>query len=229
MRNFAIIPARGGSKRIPGKNIREFCGQPIISWSIQAALESQLFDDVLISTDDPRIAEVAQQFGASVPFLRPPELADDLTPTIPVVRHAIEELANRAPDTVACIYPTAPFLTAQVLKQAYRQVIEHPDCYIFACTKYDFPVQRSFTLDANGGSVMREPDKYFARSQDLEPVFHDAGQFYWASTTTWATRDVFYDPGRPIVLSHDQVQDIDTSDDWAQAELKFRRLRPDAT
>ena len=222
----AVIPARGGSKRIPDKNIRAFAGKPIIAYSIMAARESGCFDRVMVSTDSDKIAEVALEHGAEVPFARPRELADDLTPTIPVIRHAITTLQKQGlrPETVACIYATAPFLCVDDLREAFYRL---PECaaFVFTITEYRFPIQRALRRNAEGGISMFSPDHFETRSQDLEPAWHDAGQFYLARAQTWLTEEVMFQPSSiGIALPPKRVQDIDTQEDWEQAELMFKVL-----
>lgn len=226
--NVAVIPARGGSKRIPRKNIKEFCGKPMIAWSIEAALESGCFSRVLVSTDDAEIAEVARKFGAEVPFLRPAELSDDHTGTIPVIRHAVEWVANEGerPEYACCIYATAPFVTPADLKRGLDLIKKAGCSYAFSVTSYPFPIQRAIRIDGNGRVGMFDPAQFTTRSQDLEEAFHDAGQFYWGSAEAWiAEEKIFSEKAVPVLLPRHQVQDIDTLEDWHRAELMFRAWR----
>lgn len=223
----AVIPARGGSKRIPNKNIRPFAGMPIIARSIAAARDSGCFDRVVVSTDSDDIAEVALAHGAEVPFRRLPEIADDLTPTIPVIRHAIHTLRDQGtpPEVVCCIYATAPFLRSEDLQAAFARL---PQCaaYVLAVTEYRFPIQRALRRDAEGRVAMFAPEYFSTRSQDLEPAWHDAGQFYLAQAETWLSEDVIFQRGSiGIALPTSRVQDIDTAYDWEQAELMFEALQ----
>ena len=223
----AVIPARGGSKRIPGKNIRAFAGIPIIAHSIMAARNSGCFDRVVVSTDSDKIAEVALEYGADVPFARPSELADDLTPTIPVIRHAITTLRDQGwdPREVACIYATAPFLRCDDLRSASSRLSEC-SAFVLAITEYRFPIQRALRRDTKGRISMFEPDQFATRSQDLETAWHDAGQFYLAHAETWLAEDVIFHPASiGVALPTSRVQDIDTLDDWEQAELMFEVLQ----
>lgn len=225
---LAVIPARGGSKRIPRKNIREFCGKPMIAWSIEAALESACFDRVIVSTDDQEIAETARHYGADVPFVRPVELSDDHTGTIPVIAHAIDwqTRSGELPEAVCCLYATAPFVRAADLKQGL-DLLNITDCdYAFSVTSYAFPIQRALRLDGNGKTVMFHPEHAHTRSQDLEEAWHDAGQFYWGRTATWlAETPVMSASSSPVVLPRYRVQDIDTPEDWVRAELMFSALK----
>ena len=223
----AVIPARGGSKRIPDKNIREFAGTPIIAYSIMAARESGCFDQVVVSTDSEKVAEVALDYGAVVPFWRPKELADDLTPTIPVIRHAVETLRNQGEDPreVSCIYATAPFLRPEDLRVGFS-LLSDCSAFVFAVTGYRFPIQRALRRDARGRVSMFEPDQFATRSQELEIAWHDAGQFYLAMAETWLTEEcIFQSSSIGMSLPISRVQDIDTIEDWEQAELMFEALQ----
>lgn len=227
--NIAVIPARGGSKRIPGKNIRNFCGKPIIAYSIEAALQSGVIDRVVLSTDDERIAEVAREYGAETPFVRPAELADDITPTVPVIRHAVQwVLANWGPVArVCCIYATAPFITAADLRGAYERLVhDGVTGYVFTATSFGFPIQRGFRISEAGYCEMFHPENYNTRSQDLEEAYQDAGQFYWGSTEAYLSDKIFFSTdSKPYLLHRHRVQDIDTAEDWTRAELMWRLLR----
>ena len=179
---LAIIPARGGSKRIPRKNIKLFCAKPMIAWSIEAALQSGCFDQVIVSTDDAEIAEVARSYGATVPFMRPAELSDDHTGTIPVIHHAIEwvNAQGQAVEQACCLYATAPFVSPDDIRRGFDTLIGSDSDYAFSVTSYAFPIQRAIRLNAEGQVEMFNPEHFNTRSQDLEEAFHDAGQFYWA-------------------------------------------------
>lgn len=223
----AIIPARGGSKRIPRKNIKTFCGKPMIAWSIEAARSSGCFDEIIVSTDDDEIAEVARGLGASVPFVRPDDLSNDNAGTMVVVQHALEWLRKegRHVKYVCCLYATAPFVTGALLR-AGLAYLESGDCdYAFAVTSFPFPIQRAIRIDSHGRVEMFCPDHATTRSQDLEPAYHDAGQFYWGRAEAWwEARKIFGAGTRPILLPRHWVQDIDTEEDWARAEWLFRAL-----
>ncbi|MHA6476594.1 pseudaminic acid cytidylyltransferase [Stutzerimonas sp. KH-1] len=224
---LAVIPARGGSKRIPRKNIKLFCGKPMIAWSIEAALQSGCFDQVVVSTDDAEIAEVARQHGADVPFTRPAELSDDYTGTVPVIRHAIEWFTQqgRTVEQVCCLYATAPFVTAQDLNRG-MQVLQGDDCdYAFSMTSYAFPIQRAIRINGQGRVEMFNPEHFNTRSQDLEEAFHDAGQFYWGRADAWLQgKQIFSPDALPVLLPRHRVQDIDTPEDWARAEWLFKAM-----
>lgn len=220
-----IIPARGGSKRIPGKNLRPFLGRPMIGWPIAAALASGLFERIVVSTDDPAIAEVARAEGAEVPFLRPAALADDLTPTVPVIAHAIGELGLGPEVPVCCLYATAPFVRPADLAAGLDGLRRSGAPFCLSVTSYAFPIQRALRRGDDSRLEMFDPAQALTRSQDLEEAWHDAGQFYWALAATWATAPSVF-AGRPaaVPVPRHLVQDIDTPEDWAEAELKMRAL-----
>jgi pseudaminic acid cytidylyltransferase len=225
--SIAVIPARGGSKRIPRKNIRDFCGRPMIAWSIRTARSSGCFDHVVVSTDDAEIAEVARAEGADVPFLRPASLAGDLTATAPVIQHAINELGDSARDAdfVCCIYATAPFLEAEDLSRGRAALGKSTALFSFSVTTYAFPIERALRLRDDGLVEMLEPSKAATRSQDLEERYHDAGQFYWGRPAAWMSgASILGSPSVPVILPRHRVQDIDTPEDWRQAELMFKTL-----
>ena len=226
--NVAIIPARGGSKRIPRKNVKDFYGKPMIAWSIEAAKASGCFDKIIVSTDDPEIADIARQFGAEIPFMRPAALSDDYTGTIPVIRHAVEWLnKNDAPvDYACCIYATAPFILPADLKQGLQLIKNSGSSYAFSVTSYAFPIQRAVRITKNGRVAMFNPEHFQTRSQDLEEAWHDAGQFYWGTADAWCEeRAIFGEDSLPVRLPRHRVQDIDTAEDWNRAEWLFRALQ----
>lgn len=226
--NIALIPARGGSKRIPRKNIKLFCGKPMIAYSIEAALNSGCFDDVIVSTDDMEIAVVAREWGASVPFMRPDTLSDDYVGTLPVVRHAVEWLTadGRMPDQICCIYATAPFVSGVDLARGLRALVESGADYAFSVTSYGFPIQRAVRITADERVEMFQPGHLNTRSQDLEEAFHDAGQFYWGRASAWReSKPVFGSGSSPVLLPRYRVQDIDTPEDWIRAEWLFRAMQ----
>lgn len=222
---IAMIPARGGSKRIPRKNIKTFCGKPMLSYSIDAAKACGIFDDIIVSTDDAEIAEVARACGASVPFMRPSKFADDYTGTRAVTNHAIlsyeESIAK--PEYCCCIYATAPFVQPEHLLQGYQQLVAKPDkAFSFSVTSFAFPVQRALKREGDG-VVSMYPEFAATRSQDLEEGFHDAGQFYWGSYAGYLSdKAMFSKHSLPIVIPRHLVQDIDTTEDWARAELMYK-------
>lgn len=222
----AIIPARGGSKRIPRKNIKPFCGKPMIAWSIEAAWASHCFERVIVSTDDQAVAAIARQWGAETPFLRPASLSDDHTGTIPVIAHAIQWLNDhgQTPEAVCCIYATAPFIQPEDLKYGFQVLQQHVDAdYTFSVTNYAFPIQRALRLTNNGRITMFQPEHFTTRSQDLEEAWHDAGQFYWGRTEAWTMgKSLFTEKAVPVRLPRHRVQDIDTPEDWLRAEWLFK-------
>lgn len=225
---LAIIPARGGSKRIPRKNIKPFCGKPMIAWSIEAALQSACFDQVIVSTDDAEIAEVAHQWGATVPFMRPAKLSDDHTGTIPVIRHAIEwfKIQGQSVEQACCLYATAPFVSAEDLRNGL-DILQGNDCnYAFSVTSYPFPIQRAIRINGEGRVEMFSPEHFNTRSQDLEEALHDAGQFYWGRADAWLQGKMIFSPeSLPVLLPRHRVQDIDTPEDWTRAEWLFRAMQ----
>jgi len=224
----AIIPARGGSKRIPGKNIREFHGKPIIGYSIEAARQSQCFARIMVSTDDDEIVAVARRFGAETPFMRPASLADEHTGTMEVVKHAVETLeqSGAAFDWACCIYATAPFLSADHLNEGFLRLKRSGRSFAFAVTSFNYPTQRALRILPDGTLDAIWPEHRATRSQDLEPAYHDAGQFYWGRTSAFrGRREVFSPESMPVVLPRERVHDIDTPEDWANAELAFAALR----
>ena len=223
--NLCVIPARGGSKRIPRKNIREFCGKPMIAWSIEAAQASGCFDRVIVSTDDEEIAQVAQQCGAEVPFMRPAELSHDFAGTTPVVSHAVHWYQDHGQGfkAVCCLYATAPFAQPADITQGLAMLTAvSVDRFVFTATAYASPIQRALKLDsASGVAHMWQPEQFIKRSQDLEPAYHDAGQFYWGRAQAWLLSGNLFEGSQPLLLPRWRVQDIDTADDWVRAELLF--------
>ena len=219
---LALIPARGGSKRIPRKNIRPFRGRPMIAWSIDAARAAGCFDRIIVSTDDMEIAAVARAHGAEVPFLRPPHLSDDHATTQAVVMHVIQWCHQQglAPQAVCCLYATAPFVQPEDLSAAERLLEEAPiGSFVFSATSFPYPIQRAVRIDHEGRSTMFQPENINTRSQDLEEAFHDAGQFYWARPEAWVSASNPLDDGMPLIVPRWRVQDIDTTEDWSRAEL----------
>lgn len=225
---IAIIPARGGSKRIPRKNIKDFCGKPMIAYSIQAAKASGCFDKIIVSTDDQEIAHIAKSYGAEVPFMRPQELANDYAATIPVIKHAIEwfEQNDQSPSLVCCLYATAPFVQATAIEQALKKLHVTQADYCFTATSFPFPIQRAIKLTQNERVDMFSPEHFATRSQDLEEAYHDAGQFYWGKAEAWkAETPLFSDRAAAYILPRHLVQDIDTPEDWKRAELMYQLLK----
>lgn len=224
---LAIIPARGGSKRIPRKNIKAFCGKPMIAYSIEAAQKSGCFDKIVVSTDDEEIAALARTLGAEVPFMRPKELSDDHTATIPVIAHAITASVRDLSEVeaVCCIYATAPFVQAQYIQEAYEKLSSTKASYAFSATSFAYPIQRAIRLTKNDRVEMFSPENFAVRSQDLEEAYHDAGQFYWGTPEAWLEGQVIFAPhSTAVLLPRHLVQDIDTPEDWIRAEFMYKAL-----
>jgi pseudaminic acid cytidylyltransferase len=226
--NICVIPARGGSKRIPRKNIKNFCGQPMIAYSIASALDSKLFDHVIVSTDDHEIAEISLKYGASVPFTRPESLSDDYSTSLDVVEHALSWVQKNIGSVklVCTLYATAPFTNSKDLINAYEEILKHKNCQaVYPIVEFDFPIQRAIKLADNGSVEMFQPKHLLTRSQDLEKAYHDAGQFYWMkSEFIGSNTPIFSDIARTIKIPHYRVQDIDTNDDWIRAEFIFKAM-----
>lgn len=219
---IAVIPARGGSKRVPRKNIRDFCGRPMIAWSIDAARESGLFDHILVSTEDAEIADIARHWGAEVPFVRPAELSSDHAGTTEVVAHAARWACDQGwPVTaVCCVCATAPFLSVRDIEQGLQAIESGKWEYSFAVTDFASPIFRAFKRHSTGGVEMIFPEHFPTRSQDLPTALHDAGQFYWGRTGAWLEdKQIFAPHSLPIMIPRWRVQDIDSEDDWVRAEL----------
>ncbi len=226
--NIAIIPARGGSKRIPRKNIKEFHGKPMIAYSIETALNSGCFDKVIVSTDDAEIAEVAKMYGAEVPFMRPANIADDYATTLDVIKHAIEFTEQQAwgVKNVCCIYATAPFLIPEFIQKGLQELTKNTINYAFSATSFPFPIQRAIKLNTEQRVEMFQPEHLNTRSQDLEEAYHDAGQFYWGTTDAFSNGKPFFSPqSKAILLPRKRVQDIDTPEDWELAEALYKALQ----
>ena len=226
MKNLCIIPARGGSKRIPRKNIKPFMGKPIMAYSIEAALESGIFDEVMVSTDDEEFADVAKKSGASVPFLRSEATSNDYATTVDVLLEVIETYKQQGKvfDTICCLYSTAPFVTSDRLKEAYIKLSDKVDA-CFTMVEYSYPIQRSLRINETGLVEMRYPEHLKSRTQDLEKVYHDAGQFYFVKTKTLIDeKTVWCKKTAPLILSELEVQDLDTLTDWQLAEMKYELL-----
>ena len=226
MANIAIITARGGSKRIPKKNIKEFCGKPIIAYSIEAAINSKSFDEVMVSTDSEEIAEIAKKYGAKVPFLRSEKTSDDFATTVDVIEEVLQEYKKigREFENFCCLYPTAPFITSSRLSEAMKMLVENKSQALLSVVKYSFPPQRSFII-REGRVEYIYPQYEKARSQDLEPVYHDAGQFYVCNSGDFLKYKSLIMPETiPFILEEEEVQDIDTHSDWLIAEMKYKLL-----
>jgi len=227
---IAVIPARGGSKRITRKNIKDFCGKPMIAWSIEAAKASLLFDRIIVSTDDAEIADVARRWGADVPFMRPAELSDDHTGTTAVIAHAIRWLHDHGekPSAVCCIYAAAPFVRAVDIEKALARLEGSAWQYVFSATTFEYPIFRAIEHQADGKLRMFFPEHFLSRSQDLPEAIHDAGQFYWGLPEAWLeNRKIFGQWSSVVMLPRWRVQDIDTPEDWKRAEMLARLLIED--
>lgn len=229
MNAIAIIPARGGSQRIPRKNLKLFNGEPMIVWSIRTALASGCFAQVIVSTDDTEIAEVARAHGAQVPFIRPAELADAFTGTAAVIKHAVGALLDQGLrfDYACCIYATAPLLQARYLQQGLQMLQAAPEkSYAFSVCDFGFPVQRALLINDKGALQAMHPEYRNTRSQDLPVAYQDAGQFYWGRSEAWLRDDVLFSPSSlPVILPRYLVQDIDTEQDWRRAEYMYAALK----
>lgn len=224
---IALIPARGGSKRIPRKNIRPFAGRPVIAWSIAAAAESGLFDRIICSTDDEEIAEVAQAWGAEAPFRRPPDLSDDHATTLAVMQHFLgwADGQDLALEALCCIYPASPFVTAQVLQAGWRELERSGAGYCFPVARFPAPIQRALRRTADGRLEMFQPETFNVRSQDLEPAFFDVGQFYWGRPEAFRQGLRTFGPDSvPLETPLWRAVDIDTPEDWDRAEKLWRAL-----
>lgn len=223
---IAVIPARGGSKRIPRKNIRLFAGRPMIAHAIAAARQSGLFEHVVVSTDDPEIADIARGEGAETPFVRPAELADDHTPTVPVIAHAIRACAALGwkADCVCCIYAGTPFIELADLSGSLALLEDSGADYCFPVTEYSSPIQRALVRDNEGRMSPFFPEFELVRTQDLKPTYHDAGQFYWGRTDAWLSNPRIHSSGVGYPIPQWRVVDIDTEDDWARAQTLFHYI-----
>ena len=223
--NIAIITARGGSKRIPHKNIREFCGKPILAYSIEAAINSGQFDEVMVSTDDNFIAQLALKYGAKVPFMRSEKTSDDFATTEDVIKEVIEmyKQEGRTFDIYCCIYPTAPFITSKKLQEAIEKFIKSGASFLTPVVKYSYPPQRCLIVK-DDLLQMKWPEFRRTRSQDLEPWYHDCGQFYIGNINTFLQVGMSNGPTIPFILSETEVQDIDTEEDWKIAEMKYKLM-----
>jgi len=225
---IAVIPARGGSKRIPRKNIRQFLGRPMIAWAIGAARETNLFQHIIVSTDDEEVAELARRWGAEIPFLRPVDLADDLTPTVPVVAHAVQSCLafGWVLDHVCCIYPCAPLLQVADLVAAFHLAQSQDADFVFPVTEYAHPVQRAMRRLPDGKMQFLWPENELERTQDLEKAYHDAGQFYWGKASAWLMHKKMHTDGVGMPIPNWRSVDIDSPEDWTRAELLFKALNP---
>lgn len=223
---IAIIPARGGSKRIPRKNIKLFAGKPMIAYAITAAKNSSLFDHIIVSTDDEEIAAIAREYGAQTPFSRPDALADDYTPTVPVIAHAVRacESIDIPVDYACCIYPNVPFIQTDDLQAAYQLLLDTRADYCFPVTEFPSAIQRSLKQEASGKMSPMYPEHELDRTQDLAPAFFDVGQFYWGSKNAWLHNPRIHSNGVGLRIPSWRVVDIDTPEDWMRAETIHKSL-----
>lgn len=226
-KQICIIPARGGSKRIPRKNIKSFLGKPIIAYSIESALSSKLFDEVMVSTDDKEIAEIAKDYGASIPFLRSAENANDFATTVDVLHEVLDNYKKQGEvfDCACCFYPTAPFVSGSLLVKAYQKLIEEEYDTVFPIIPFTFPIQRGMKINEDKRIEMFNPEYLLVRSQDLEPAYHDTGQFYWFRVEKLlAENKLLTNNTGYVILSAIEAQDIDNLEDWDIAEFKYKYL-----
>jgi pseudaminic acid cytidylyltransferase len=223
---IAVIPARGGSKRIPRKNIKMFNGKPMIAWAITIAKESGLFDHIIVSTDDDEISNIAKQWGAETPFERPEDLSDDLTPTVPVIAHAVKSCIDLGwpVEYVCCIYPCAPFLQVDDLIMAFDLIDKKSAEFVYPVTEYAHPVQRAMRQLPSGQMQFLNPEFELTRTQDLELAYHDSGQFYWGKASSWLEHKKMHSDGLGMPIPNWRIVDIDSDDDWSRAELIFKSL-----
>lgn len=225
--NFCIIPARGGSKRIPRKNIKDFLGKPIISYSIEAAIKSNLFDEIMVSTDDEEIAEVSRQHGAKVPFMRSPENADDFATLADVLIEVVDQYkkAEKSFENICCILPTAPLISANRIKEAFIKLVDEDLESVLPVVEFSYPILRALEFDNDNTLKMIWPEYLKTRSQDLKPAYHDSGSFYWVKNNALLQQEtLFCKNGGAIVLPETEVQDIDNETDWKLSELKFKLI-----
>jgi len=229
MANLAIIPARGGSKRIPRKNIKPFLGKPIIAYSIEAAIKSNLFNEVMVSTDDEEIAKIAKQYGAKVPFLRSQDNANDFAVLADVVEEVVSNYSqnNQIFENICCILPTAPFVTSTKIIEAYKTLSNNNFDSVFPVLEFSFPIQRSLKIEDNKVAMVWN-EHLNSRSQDLESRYHDSGQFYWIKTQSFLTeKKLLTNDSGAIIISQLEAQDIDTETDWKLAEIKYKLMLND--
>lgn len=227
MKPYAIITARGGSKRVPKKNIRDFCGKPILAYSIEAALESRLFEEVMVSTDSDEIAELAKKYGAAIPFMRSEKTSNDYADTTDVLYEVIQEYKKRGIifEEFCCIYPTAPFITSEKLRESYKLLQEEDVYNVIPMVSFSYPPQKGMIVDGKYIKAVY-PDLMIKRSQDLPVIYHDCGQFYWIKTKEYEKNDdLLSNHTRPYFISELEVQDIDNESDWKLAEIKYKYMK----
>jgi pseudaminic acid cytidylyltransferase len=223
---IAIIPARGGSKRIPKKNIKDFCGKPMIVWAIEKAIKSNCFDEIIVTTDDTEIMETANEHGAKTPFKRSKKLSDDHTITVPVIANALLECEALGwnIDYACCIYPCSPFIETEDLKLSFEKMIAGNYKFIYPITEYKHPIQRSIKFNKNNMVEFKFPEYELTRTQDLEKLYHDTGQFYWGTRGAWIENGRMHIDGTAYVIPSWRVVDIDNEDDWIRAELMHKTI-----
>ena len=225
--NLCVIPARGGSKRIPRKNIKKFCGKPMIAYAIEAAKISGLFESIVVSTDDSEIASISKAYGAKVPFIRPDNLANDYAGTVEVIAHAIIEYekSHASPERICCIYPCVPLIKPDDIRDCLNLLESNSQAdYAFPVTEFPSAIQRGLKRNDQGLMSSFYPDYEQMRTQDLEPAYYDVGQFYWGYRNSWLNNDSIHNSGAGCVIPSWRVVDIDTSDDWKRAELLFKQM-----
>ncbi len=230
--NTCIIPARGGSKRIPKKNIRDFCGKPMIAHSIEAAQAADVFDRIIVSTDSEEVADMARTYGVEVPFMRPSKLSDDHATTDDVIIHALNWFRSNGVELTyaCCLYATAPFVQSEYILQGLKKMRETSSIGAFSVTTFSFPIFRSLKINDRGAVEMFWPEHRLTRSQDLPEAYHDAGQFYWINVAKYLKKPALYaSDSVPVILPRHLVQDIDTPEDWVRAELMFHALEKKTT
>ena len=223
---IAVIPARGGSKRIINKNIKLFCGKPIIAWSIESAINCKCFDQIIVSTDNDEISSISKEYGALVPFKRPSNISDDHTTFRPVMAHALNWFKHKNITFACCIYATAPFVQHADIILGLDKLKKTNYDYAISVTRFNYPIQRALRVRKEGNAVMRYEENLDTRSQDLETNYHDAGQFYWGTSSAWTNGiKIFTDRTLPVILPGYRVIDIDSLEDWHHAEIMFRAMR----
>jgi len=224
--NIAIIPARAGSQRIPGKNIKSFCGEPIISYPIKSALSSKYIEKVIVSTDSEEIGKIAEHYGAHVPFIRPKDLSDNFTPTAPVIKHTINHLTEAGWDiyNACCIYPCTPLLGVKELDDVYEIFISQKTAFAYPVVQYPHPIQRALRILDDNRIEFVFPDNELKRTQDFEITYHDAGQFYWGTSSAWIEQKRMHTDGMGVIMTSSNYIDIDDENDWSQAELIKRSI-----
>lgn len=231
MKGLCVIPARGGSKRIPRKNIKIFNGKPMIAWSIECAIKSGMFNDVIVSTDDDEIMKIAKQYGATTPFKRPKALSDDFATTQDVIKHSINEYSRNdaGVEYVCCLYATSPLTFPQDILKAVEIMSKNPTAMVFPATTFDYPIQRALLINQDGWSTMIDKKQSLVRSQDLPETFHDAGQFYCAKIDRWKSDIPILEESKPLIIPRWRAQDIDTEEDWKRAEIIARAIGNDTS